>query len=190
MYDVYESGCTVNMTEEQLEGYCTTGSNALIQQLLTQAGQSATGGVNTTGSLITVVAKTADASIDDPSAWVTIAGIPFAAVIPFPYDTIHRQCSSLMVGVHYTFVVARAGAVYNPQDVIVAAYADPILGNWYIRNHTDYTTSAVTTQEVIFRVSFVRYEPSSQATLMRVIVPPPILPSLGDTIFYPFRMPG
>lgn len=194
MHSVLSSGCTMTISELELQTLCSStagGTSARLTEILTINGTSLGDGelLNTTTAPITQIAKTADAQIIDPSSWVSISGFPITSPAPNPYDGIGRQCSNLVVGLSYSFVVARAGSESNPQDVIVGAFVDPIMGSWKIRNETDETTSALSTVAFTFRVKFERYLPGSQATISRRIVAPPILPEVDDTIFYPFRMP-
>jgi tectonic-1/3 len=194
MHNVLSSGCTLTLTELELQTLCSStagGTSSLLTQILSINGTSLGDGelLNTTTTPITLIAKTADAQHIDPSSWVSITGFPITSPTPNPYDDIGRQCSNLVVGLSYSFVVARAGRESNPQDVIVGAFVDPIIGSWRIRNETDETTAATSTVSFTFRVKFERYLPNSQTTLSRRIVAPPILPDIDDTVFYPFRMP-
>lgn len=191
LHNILNSGCTVPISESDLISICSsaTGTTGLLNAIHQIPTISDFPTANGTTSLLTHVAKTADASSADPLSWVRIAGIDISSPTPFPYDTAERRCDNIVVGLSYTFVVARAGAESNPQDVIVGAFADPIIGNWRIRSD-DTSLNATTNQLFKFRVKFVRNDPTSQETLSRRIVAPPILPKLDDTIFYPFRMPN
>lgn len=194
MHNVISSGCTLSITEQELQTLCANtavGTSQLLNAILTINGTTLGDGtvLNTTTSPITRVAKTADALIIDPTSWVTVDGYPITSPTPNPYDSVGRRCSNLVVGLSYSFVVARAGKESNPQDVIVGAYVEPIVGAWRIRNDTDYSTAASSSVAFTFRVHFERYLPGSQTTVSRRIVAPPILPEIDDTIFYPFRMP-
>ena len=191
LHDVYNSGCYVTITEGDLESLCSngTGTTDILRRVLSQSSSLTSAFANETGDIIRYIAKTADADISTLSSWVAIDGLDVlttTSVSTVTYDTVRRQCSNLMVGLAYTFVVARAGAETNPQDVIVGAFVKPITGSWRIRSD-DKSTSATANVPFRFRVRFVRYQSNEQATISRRIVAPPILPDVDDTIFYPFR---
>ena len=196
LHSVLNGGCDVTISETQLQSLCAdaaAASNLLVSVLtqnVTVIPSFPAKLFNVTGDLIDRIAMTADARSEDTPSWVPITGgtrDTFPSIMPLPYDPYTRQCKNLFIGLHYKIVVARAGSQSNPQDVIVAAFADPILGTWAIRNDTSYDGSATTTNYLKFKVSFVRYGGTSQATLSSVVEPPPLLPKLDDTIFYPFR---
>jgi tectonic-1/3 len=183
LFSVLSSGCVVPMSESEMQAICSTGTASLISGLINKT----VGGVSTGFDRVAI---TNDAFTNDTSSWIAIDGL--AAALTSSSGTYHaydRACENIMVGLHYQFVIARAGAEYNAQDIIVGAFASPVMGTLKIRNQTVFDSSATSLQRVIFKVSFSRYNPNSQATIMRRVVAPPILPRLDDTIFYPFRRP-
>lgn len=183
MFSILSSGCWVEMNETALQSVCATGTESLIASLVNVT-------VGGTSILLDRIAMTNDALTNDTTSWIAVDGLS-AALTPSPgtYSTYTRRCENVTVGLQYQFVVARAGAEYNPQDVIVGAFASPITGSLQMHNDTDVSGSALSLQSIVFKVTYSRYDPDSQATIMRRVVAPPILPRLDDTIFYPFRRP-
>ncbi|EPY29551.1 Tectonic-1 [Strigomonas culicis] len=177
MYSVIASGCYKNFSESELINLCSSGSYDTIISVLS------------TSSIINVVGQTSDALANDTSMWISISGLSATVANSSTYNTIERKCENMVVGIKYEFVVARAGLEYNAQDIIVGAFASPILGTWQITNTSDFTSSAISRQKLKFEVEFSRYDPYSQATVRRRVKAPPILPRLDNTIFYPFRKP-
>lgn len=183
MHSVISSGCTVSVSEGQLRSICSDGNAALV------LGASNSTYADGYPSAIDYVAVTNDALANDTSSWIPIEGIHSLQFGPGSYDNFTRRCSGMVVGLSYQFVVARAGAEYNPQDLVSGAFVEPIIGSWRIRNETDFSDDGTTSQNILFRVSFSRYDPNSQATIRRRVKAPPILPRLDESIFYPFRKP-
>ncbi|EPY30365.1 hypothetical protein AGDE_09480 [Angomonas deanei] len=183
MQSVFSSGCYRSVTEQELMDLCATGSKSYIFSAIN---------VSTDSSLriIDHVASTSDALLNSSSDWIEIKGVNFTENLAIlSYDNIQRKCSNIVVGIKFEFVVARAGVEYNPQDIIVGAFATPILGSWKIHNNSDFTSSAKSNIPIRFEVQFSRYDPNSQETIHRKVKAPPILPHLDDSIFYPFRKP-
>eukprot|EP00744_Colponema_vietnamica_P022301 GILI01032017.1.p1 GENE.GILI01032017.1~~GILI01032017.1.p1 ORF type:complete len:100 (+),score=5.17 GILI01032017.1:36-302(+) len=83
-------------------------------------------------------------------------------------------------------VVGRAGSVNNPQDIIVGARADPIYGTWKFKK------AGPQTQLFNFRttIAWSRKILGDEATRSRRVIAPPVLPSVHESIFFPFRRPG
>ncbi|KPI85678.1 hypothetical protein ABL78_5258 [Leptomonas seymouri] len=183
LYSVLSSGCIVSMDEARVQSMCSTGTADLIRNLINAP-------VGSVGKALDRIAITNDALTNDTSSWIAIDGLSDALSSKSgTYNEYDRACERVMVGLHYQFVVARAGAEYNPQDIIVGAFVSPILGTLKIRDQTTFDSSATSPQQITFKVTFSRYNPHSQATIMRRVVAPPILPRLDNTIFYPFRRP-
>jgi hypothetical protein len=196
LHDVVNAGCGVRISEAQLQSLCSdpAAGSTLLLSVLRQNFTDLTGifpaslfNKTAATELVDRIASTADARIEDPSSWVPVSGgslSTFPQVAPLPYDPFRRQCSNLLVGLHYKIMVARAGSLTNPQDVIVAAFASPLVGTWVIRNDTTFDGSATTVNYVRFKVTFVRYGGTTTSTIVEA---PPLLPQVDDTIFYPFR---
>ncbi|KPA81379.1 putative mitochondrial hypothetical protein [Leptomonas pyrrhocoris] len=183
LYSVISSGCVVSMSEAEVRSMCSTGTASLINSLINST-------IDGVGTAFDRVAITNDAFTNDTSSWIAIDGLSNAlSPTAGTYNEYNRACESIMVGLHYQFVIARAGAEYNAQDIIVGAFVSPISGTLKIQNQTVFDSSATALQRITFKVSFTRYDPNSQATIMRRVIAPPILPRLDDTIFYPFRRP-
>ncbi|KAG5490256.1 hypothetical protein JKF63_00375 [Porcisia hertigi] len=180
LYSILSAGCQVLMSESDLQEVCSSGTRDHLSGLVNVI-------VNGTPTILDRVAVTNDALTNDTTSWIPISGLSEALTnSPGIYDAYTRQCKNIAVGLHYQFVIARAGTEYNAQDIIVGAFASPILGTLRIWNVTDFSGNALSYQQIIFRVSFSRYEPDSQETIMRRVVAPRILPRLDDSIFYPF----
>ena len=183
LYSVRSTGCVVSMNESELRSICSTGTAAVIAGLINRT-------VDGVSTVLDRVAVTNDALTNDTSSWIAISGLsdvlsPAAGT----YSEYNRACDNIMVGLHYQFVIARAGAEYNAQDIIVGALVSQISGTLRIRNQTVFDSSATSLQRITFKVSFTRYDANSQATIRRRVIAPPILPRLDDSIFYPFRRP-
>lgn len=183
MYSVLSNGCFSTVNETALQTLCSTGTGSLISSVL----QSSTG---SSDILIDRVAVTNDALTNDTSGWISIEGLSETLTsVPGTYDAFYRRCSNVTVGIHYQFVIAYAGAEYNAQNVIVGAFATPIMGSFQINNSSNYTAAATSALPLQFRVSFSQYKEGKQEMLSRKVVAPSILPRLDDTVFYPFRSP-
>ncbi|KAK7197311.1 hypothetical protein NESM_000678100 [Novymonas esmeraldas] len=183
LYSIVSSGCLVATSESELQTLCSAGTGNLISSLINVT-------VDGVSTVLDRVAVTNDALVNDTTSWIEVSGLSDAlSSTAGTYNTYTRQCVDVVVGLHYQFVIARAGAEYNPQDIIVGAFASPTRGTLQIWNETDFSGNALSYQQISFKVSFVRYDPNSQATIMRRVVAPPILPRLDDSIFYPFRRP-
>ncbi|RNE98197.1 Tectonic-1 [Trypanosoma rangeli] len=190
LYDVVSSGCTISLSELDLRHICAgKGTSEILRNILSIHVKHSSSFDGETKP-INYVARTNDALANDTTSWVKIVGMNFSDIEPAPYDAVRRQCSNIYVGLRYTFVVSRVGAVFNPQDVIVAAFADPIIGSWRIRNKMDFSEAAVSTQRFRFLVTFRWTNAGLQKTGHRRVTAPPIFPPLDDTIFYPFSPPG
>ncbi|KAH9598101.1 protein of unknown function DUF1619 [Trypanosoma melophagium] len=189
LHDVRSSSCTISCTEDELRKLCSgTGTGTILRSILSiNAGSSPTFDVET--KPIDYIARTNDALVNDTTSWTKVKGLDFEDITPDKYNSVERECSNIYVGIHYTLVVSRIGAKNNPQDVIVAAFADPIIGKWKIRNNQDFSGNANSIQRFRFVVSFKRLDPHSEKTIHRRVIAPPVLPRLDDTIFYPFRAP-
>lgn len=182
LHDVSNSGCAIDLTETEFRDVCVNKrSEALLNAILVPSVTAASALYNTTVSSLNRIARTGDAHPFDAASWVEIAS-QWPTVTP-RYAAVRRACDNLVVGLQYIIVVGRAGAEYNPQDVILGAKVEPIIGSWVLRE-------ARGSVYFNFRVRFVRYDESSVATKSRKVVPPPILPPMDDNIFYPFRRPG
>ncbi|CAG9583908.1 conserved hypothetical protein [Leishmania major strain Friedlin] len=181
LHSIISSGCLVLMSESDLQDVCSAGTGRLLAGLINVT-------VDGEPTILDQIGVTNDALTNDTTSWIAISGLSNALTSPSgTYNAYTRQCSNITVGLHYQFVVARAGAEYNPQDIIVGAFASPIIGTLQIWNETNFDENALSYQQFTFKVSFSRYDPNSQATIMRRVVAPPILPPLDDSIFYPFR---
>ncbi|GET93457.1 hypothetical protein, conserved [Leishmania tarentolae] len=181
LHSIISSGCLVMMNESELQEICSTGTGKIISTLLNVS-------IDGIPTIVDHIGITNDALTNDTTSWIAISGLSDALTSSSgTYNAYTRQCTNITVGIHYQFVVARAGAEYNPQDIIVGAFASPILGNLQIWDETDFNENALSYQQFTFKVSFSRYGPNSQSTIMRRVVAPPILPPLGENIFYPFR---
>ncbi|CCW61156.1 unnamed protein product [Phytomonas sp. EM1] len=180
MHSVMNSGCTVSVSENELKELCNTGTKKIILDMLKKSNGK------DDVPLINYIAQTYDALANNTPSWIPIKGLDELPDSSGTYDPVTRQCSSIMVGIKYELVVARAGVEYNPQDVIVGAFAKVIYGAWMIRNTTNLTGDGTSLQTIRFQVLFSRHNPDSRATNRRRVVPPPLLPELNDSIFYPF----
>ncbi|ORC91437.1 Tectonic-1 [Trypanosoma theileri] len=189
LHDVRSSSCTISSTEDELRKLCSgIGTGTLLRSILSiNAGSSPTFDVET--KPIDYVARTNDALVNDTTAWIKIEGLDFGDISPDIYNSVERECSNIYIGIHYTFVLSRIGAENNPQDVIVAAFADPIVGKWKIRNNQDFSGNATSIQRFRFVVSFTRLDPRSEKKIHQQVIAPPILPRLDDNVFYPFKPP-
>lgn len=181
MQSVVSSGCYTVTSDEELQAMCTTGTRNTLSAAL-----------NVSGNFMDYVAVTNDALTNDTTSWIPISGLD--SVLGFAerngtYDAVRRTCSDIVVGVSYKFVIAYAGLEFNPQNVIVGAFAEPIWGTWRIANTSDFSAAAATRQQLRFRATFWRHNEDSQETIRRKVKAPPILPRLDDSIFYPFRKP-
>ncbi|KAG5464212.1 hypothetical protein LSCM1_00392 [Leishmania martiniquensis] len=183
LYSIFSSGCLLLMNESDLQKRCNAGTGDLLTGLINVT-------VSGTPTILDRIGMTNDALINDTTSWIPITGLSDALTSSAGiYDPHARQCINISVGLHYQFVIARAGAVYNPQDIIAGAFASPILGTLRITNETDFSEAAQSHQQFSFQVSFSRYDRNSQEKIMRKVVAPPILPHIDDTVFYPFRSP-
>ncbi|ESL06843.1 hypothetical protein TRSC58_05476 [Trypanosoma rangeli SC58] len=190
LYDVLSSGCRISLSELDLRRICAgKGTSEILRNILSIRVKHSFSFDGETRP-IDYVARTNDALANDTTSWVKIVGMNFSDIKPAPYDAVKRQCSNIYVGLRYTFVLSRVGAEFNPQDIIAAAFADPIIGSWRIRNKTDFSEAAVSTQRFRFLVTFRWANSGLQKTGYRRVIAPPILPRLDDTIFYPFSPPG
>ena len=192
LHSVKNAGCYVDLLESDLVAMCAAPSlnNDLLLRVLTSQGLYNSSFDNNTVPLVDRVAKVGDAETNAPWQWVNLLGMPWATASATPYDSLRRKCTSLITGLQYTFLVNRAGAEYNPQDVIVGAKVTPMRGAWTFRNSSSDSADSTTRVYFKFSVSFVRYNEGSSATKMRRAVPPAILPEMDDDFFYPFRMPN
>ncbi|RNE97658.1 Tectonic-1 [Trypanosoma conorhini] len=189
LYDVLSSGCRISISELELRRICAGGGTSeLLQKILSINVSPSSGFVGETKP-IAYVARTNDALVNDTTGWVEIDGMNFSDATPAAYDAVNRRCSNIYVGLHYKFVVSRVGASFNPQNVIVAAFADPIIGSWRIRNTTDFSEAAVSVQRFRFLVSFSWAHAEVRKTRQQRVIAPPILPRLDDAVFYPFGPP-
>ncbi|KAG5464946.1 hypothetical protein LSCM4_00394 [Leishmania orientalis] len=181
LYSVLSSGCLILMSESDMQAICSSGTGDLLTALINVT-------VSGTPTILNRIGITNDALVNDTTSWIPISGLSSAldssAGIYNPYT---RQCTNISVGLHYQFVIARAGAEYNPQDIIIGAFASPIIGSLRIRNETNFSKTAQSYQQFSFKISFSRYEPNSQSKIMRRVVAPSILPRLDENVFYPFR---
>lgn len=179
---VLTSGCLLRLSTAELQSTCGIGTAGILNQSF---------GVSSTNQRISLVARTADALTNDTTSWISLDWSEVDTLSPSPgyYDSVARRCSNIVTGVKFQLVVARAGIEYNPQDVIISAFAQPILGSWQIKNASDFTQSAEAMVNLEFRVAFKRFDEGKQATIRRKVKAPPILPKLDDTVFYPFRKP-
>ncbi|RHW68074.1 hypothetical protein DPX39_110069500 [Trypanosoma brucei equiperdum] len=186
LHSVIGGGCTVQMSERELRDICRqNGTGKLLRSIL---------GIDTLTlrdfddtNPIDHIAKTADAHTNDTSSWLPLRGLDFDDIAPEPYDLIERRCRNVYVGLNYSFVISQVGAVGNPQDVIVGAFVDPIIGSWMIRNVTDFTINATSTQRFRFSVSFTRLDRLTNPIVGRKVVSPSIFPRLDDSVFHPFK---
>ncbi|TPP48490.1 hypothetical protein CGC21_14200 [Leishmania donovani] len=181
LHSIISSGCLILMNESDLQDICSVGTGHLLAALINVT-------VDGEPTILDQIGVTNDALANDTTSWIPITGLSNALTSSSgTYNAYTRQCSNITVGLHYQFVVARAGAEYNPQDIIVGAFASPIVGTFQIWNETNFDGNALSYQQFTFKVTFSRYDSNSQATIMRRIVAPPILPPLDDSIFYPFH---
>lgn len=173
MYNnVISSGCFLTLTEEALTRLCSVGSESTIREIL--------GGENL---ILDRIARTNDAMVNDTSSWVEVQGLA-AADTPGTYDAVRRRCDNIANGVLYTIFTAKAGVVYNPQSVVVGAFANFTRGSLSIHNTTDYSATSSSPQHFYFKVMFE--EVSDQQLLGKKVLPPPVLPRVGSDVFYPF----
>jgi hypothetical protein len=180
-YDVTSSACYVRLTAPELQALCATYDVALIMLK------------NVTGSLMSIdsIARIANAGSANPADWISVqvskdlSGVTTSA-IPMPYDNIARRCDNILNGVQWTFVIARAGADYNPMDVIVGAKLDPLYGSVTYNNRTSWH-SGTTKVWIHHKVRFVRYSEEERTT--DEVSMPSLVPEVDKDLFYPFRLP-
>ena len=148
---------------------------------------------NVTASVTAIdsVARIANARAEAPADWISIVVAKelqdgASSVMPLPYDRVARRCEGLLTGLQWTFVIARAGADYNPHDVVIGARLDPVLGNAVFRNATSWHSG---TTKVWFQLSvkFVWYV--EQVTTTDEVAMPSLVPEVDKDLFYPFRLP-
>ncbi|KEG12853.1 Tectonic-1 [Trypanosoma grayi] len=189
LHDVRSSGCSISVSEGDLRDICSGGGTGALLRNILSINAVGSPGFDVVTRPIDHVARTSDAHTNDTSSWIHIEGIDFGDLTPSPYDSVERKCSNIYVGLQYKFIVSRVGAESNPQNVLVAAFADPIIGSWKIRNNSDFTMNATSTQWFRFEVAFSWADPYARTKMNRRVIAPPILPHLDDTVFYPFKPP-
>lgn len=192
LHDVLHSGCSMLLTESELRAVCVASGGSL--SLLTKVFQATTAepsvfGATVPATMVDLLAQTANARPENIDDWIPIRGVPLTLPQATPYNLMQQRCDNLIVGLRYTIVVGRAGVEYNPQDIIVGARVEPIVGSWTFRN-ASYTPDATTIVSFKFAVNFERYDLSSRATQTRRVMPPPILPPIDEDVFYPFSYPS
>lgn len=181
-HDVQQTGCGVALTEAQLDALCLQprGTEALLQDALTPTGDGAN-----ISYIVDRFAMSANARADRPSDWIPVMGMPWAVTDrTSSYTRAARQCPNLVVGLRWVIGVARAGVDYNPQDVIIGVRVEPIMGTWKFRGSGNTTINYFK-----FEASFVRVAEDAGVSRQEVI-PPNILPTVTEDVFYPFRRPG
>jgi hypothetical protein len=186
-FDVEAAGCGVELTEPELIALCLTadGAHALLAEALTPANFS---------FMVTRLGTFADSQFNAPNDWVPIDGMPWTPQAPTTYDALRHQCGNLIVGIHWIVGVARSGAYYNPQDIIVAAKAVPIVGAWSFRSGDSAATNAGYSQSAAkkakmffqFKVSYQRVDATTGFD-QQTVIPPNILPEVDQDVFFPFR---
>jgi hypothetical protein len=188
MHDVSAASCYMDISLAALQNtYCVNGAGpTLLDSVLKPAscGGSACP-INTT--LVNRIGRDGDARYNVSQDWITVADADRETVLSGDapvYDTKSARCNGLVTGLHWTFGVARGGATYNPQDVIVAARVKPIVGSWAWAPNGGATTRV----RYSFKVSFVRI-PTGGSITMQQLKPPPFFPEVDDDVFYPFRRP-
>lgn len=172
-YPVIGSGCSITLSEEELRELCATGSESFIRNI-------AAGPDNT---LINYVAQTSDALVNDTTSWVEIQGL-YADDSPGIYDEVHRQCNNISIGLHYNIETAKAGSTFNPQIIVNGVVAEYIRGSLSIRNYTDYSSGASSTEYIVFKTSYQRC--GIQSVLSVKVINPPIVSKVNENFFYPF----
>ncbi|EKF29139.1 hypothetical protein MOQ_007092 [Trypanosoma cruzi marinkellei] len=190
LHDILSSGCTIVVSEVELRDICSGGGTAKILRSILSINVEHSSDFDGQTKPIEYVARTNDALTNDTTSWIKIDGMNFTDITPDPYNPVKRECSNIYVGLHYSFVLSRVGAESNPQDIIVAAFTDPIIGSWRIRNTRNFGESATSTQYFRFSVSFKWIDSDLQKKHRRRVIAPPILPRLDETVLYPFKAPG
>ncbi|KAF8286579.1 hypothetical protein TcBrA4_0024740 [Trypanosoma cruzi] len=190
LYDILSSGCTIAFSELELRDICSGGGTTKILRSILSINVEHSTDFDGQTKPIEYVARTNDALTNDTTSWIKIDGMNFSDITPDPYDPVKRKCSNIYVGLHYSFVLSKVGAESNPQDIIVAAFADPIIGSWRIRNTRNFGENAKSTQHFLFSVSFKWIDSDLQKKRRRRVIAPPILPRLDETVLYPFKAPG
>jgi hypothetical protein len=184
--NVMTASCEVTLTEASLQSTCAsaTGSLDALTQALTIPGSGMT--------VPNVFGFSGDANMQNINHWTPVAGLPLPTPPQAQYDAVSRKCNNLVVGLRWVVAVARAGPVYNPQDVIAGVKVEPIIGTWRFVNKTHPpTVSAGSTSRAFFdfTVNFVRVD-GAGGVMQLPIVPPSILPEIEPDVFYPFRLPS
>ncbi|KAJ9463534.1 hypothetical protein DIPPA_26845 [Diplonema papillatum] len=169
LHNVVSTGCTIELDFDQFRQRCV--QEDVVQQSL-PADLATPAGVGIYGN--------SDSAI--PSQWVAVANdttIPDGVgLLP---DDVTRTCT-VLVGYDYTFVLRRIGRVYNPQDVIEGVLRTGVYATWMFTTHEP---GGLQKFALRWRASFVR---SSQVNINDdAIEAPPLLPTVSDDIFYPFR---
>ena len=177
--DVRDSHCSVSLNMTEFKHLCGSGTQQIVSQIWNRTLESS-------ANSDFVIAQTGDSDWRVPSSWIPVEGFHFNENAPLPFDTQNFQCNNIVVGMSFEILVGRAGSVRNPQDIIVGARADPIYGTWTFQNEKRPR------QRFAFRttVQWKRSIQENEATLSRRIIAPPILPSVNENIFFPFRRPG
>ena len=156
-------GCTLTLTEAQLETYCTDKTQ-----------------LANFGFTPTYVGAFGNADPLQTAEWVEVEkSVP--AALSTVWQASSRSCSGIAVGLNVEFLTGEVGEVGNPQSKIIAARAQYATDTWTFKSRS--STQKFTIQST---VSFV----PKAATDTKEYVPPapPVLPELPNDLFYPFTL--
>lgn len=181
MHDVSSASCSMTVTQAALQTLCTSGSLATLEGFLGPATCGGAACPANISKIVTRIGVDGEASGLNVNDWLTVQGFPIPDATG-TWDNTRHQCNNILTGFHWTFGVARAGTVYNAQDIIVSAKVEPIEGTWV------YNAASGGIVRFNFKVSFVRM-PEGGEYYRKPIVPPSLFPAVDEDVFYPFRRP-
>lgn len=185
-HNVSNANCYMTITETDLNNnYCVNGGVPTLLDVVLKP--AACGGVACAANVTIFdrIGRDGSARYNVSADWIAVAdatrdAIKAAETLVANSKRTGGMCSGIVTGLHWTFGIMRAGATYNPQDVIVAAKVKPIIGTW--------TPPRV---RFSFKVSFVRLDDRTQpSAAAREVKAPPFFPAVDQDIFYPFKRPN
>ncbi|CAM9539622.1 unnamed protein product, partial [Heterosigma akashiwo] len=162
------TGCTLTLTEAELEAVCDGTSSLVENGLLRYLQHNAT-----------VVGAFGNADPLDASQWVDIH--ISKGSLSQSWDARTRTCVGLFANVEHRFLTADVGGYDNPQRKIVAAQVLYGKEDWTFRPRTRRTTQ---TFVVANTVTWVHLE--DQALEAYTPPAPPVLLEVPYDVFYPF----
>eukprot|EP00760_Papus_ankaliazontas_P010610 PhM_4_TR14374/c0_g2_i1/m.98103/K19382/TCTN1_3; tectonic-1/3 len=193
--DVRSSACYLRLTAPELESMCASydgAYNLFIKNVSTFAASF----IASAAERRLHLGRLATSVFSHPTDWVPVENAHaeyfhqqlLAKGSPLPYDRYARECKTVFGGVALTILTAKAGATYNPQDVVVGARLEPIyLPSVRFQNvsSADSWRAGGTTKVYFhFRVVYARYvEQSSSAAEVEL---PSLMPEVDRELFYPF----